>query len=42
MVILMGKGSFEAKYGLIGLKGLTMTDVGSKCHFCLQFVHYIV
>ena len=22
MVILMGKGSFEAKYGLIGLKGL--------------------
>ena len=23
MVILMGKGSIEAKYGLIGLKGLT-------------------
>ena len=22
MVILMGKGSIEAKYGLIGLKGL--------------------
>ena len=24
MVILMGKGSIEAKYGLIGLKGLSV------------------
>ena len=43
MVILMGKGSIEAKYGLIGLKGLnsaidTYTDVNKLYTFLYDVI----
>ena len=39
MVILMGKGSIEAKYGLIGLKGLmAASNIGYEHYYSLPYL----